>query len=269
MTGIKLNKAIVSLDEVVEIKSNLPPKLIIHIYGLAGVGKGTLTKNLAKLLNLPLLETSLVYRAITYIYHDLMLSLTPENTDLVFKSLKATLKDQKIMVVYKEKMLSMGDLKNSYIDSHVPAYSADKYIREKTDKFISYLLFEVINGQCITDARGAYPPYLIEAQDIGYKVVKINLYADFEEKVKRMYQEYIKNAKKTNPHFDESSSEATEILTNCRHTLKERDEKDIKTHEKLNIGLVSDDSGIIDTTHLNVDEVIGTSLSYLRKKISE
>ena len=42
-------------------------------------------------------------------------------------------------------------------------------------------------------------------EKIGYNIARIHLYADFEEKVNRMYKDYLNAAKKANPHFDEDS----------------------------------------------------------------
>jgi cytidylate kinase len=265
--GIVLSKFIVPISEVDRIKKNLPDKFILHVYGLAGVGKGTLTKSLSELLDLPLFETSLIYRATTFVYHDLMCPLTKENTDKVFSLMDAFMKDGELFISYKSKPIDRSSLKNSYIDTHVAEYSADEYIREKTDKFVSYVLLKVLEGKCITDARGAYPPYLEEAEEEGFLVAKINLYADFDEKVKRMHNDYIKHAKKVNPHFDEDSEESSKFYEESRKTLADRDGKDIETHERLKIGLISSDSGVIDTTEMTVDEVIGTALHFVGNKI--
>ncbi len=265
--GILLPKTIVPIEELAKIKENLPEKFIIHVYGLAGVGKGTLTKNLSDLLEIPLFETSLIYRATTFIYHDLMCPLTKENTDKVFSLMDAFMRDGELVISYKSKPVERSSLKNSYIDTHVAEYSADEYVRDKTDKFVSYVLLKVLEGRCITDARGAYPPYLEEAEQEGFLVAKVNLYADFEEKVRRMHNDYIKHAKRVNPHFNEDSDEAGSFYEESRKTLESRDSKDIETHERLKIGLISADSGVVDTTKMSVDEVIGTTLHFVSNKI--
>jgi|GEM_PF-5734719 len=259
-----------SSQQIENLKKNLPKKFVIYVYGLGGTGKGSLTNSLSLNLEIPLLEASLFYRASTYIYTQLKLPFSKDNTDLVFDKMNIEIRNGRLYIMYAGVPIARNSLKNNFIDSHVNKYSKEPYLRQKTNDFVFELITKKLASACIVDARGSNPPFIQKAQtEKQFKVVRICLQAEFEEKVRRIYEDQLKQAKTANPYFDENSQEAQAFYQKARQTLEKRDKKDLETQQKMKIGVTSEDSGVIDTTDLSLEEVLQTALSFIYKKICD
>lgn len=265
--GIQLEKNILPLKEVEKLKKNLPNNLIIRFYGLAGVGKGTTSKAVSELLEIPYVEGSFILRAATYIYRDLNLEITKENTDLVFDKINLRINsDNRLQIVYNGKPLDHRHLKNSIIDMHVTDYSGDGYVRQKYYEKLGNFISHEIDSPCVLDSRGALPPYILQAKTAGKPVIQIMLIVSDEVAAARYHNHQIDQKRKANPDFVETEEEEQKIYDQFKKDITERNQKDLVMYEKMGLGVVEPESGIIDTSDMVVDEVIGTVLTFVESK---
>lgn len=233
--------------------SKLPNNLVIRISGLAGSGKGTLSKRLKENLDILYIESSFILRACSYIYLDLGLELSPENTKKVFELMNVGVQDDLILIKYKDKVLQKSDLKNDQIDRVVAIYAGDHYVRlAYYEKIISFIFN--LDKACILDGRGAETPYLQEIKEKGSNIIRISLYTNDEVGYKRYQQESIdKNLERTWDDYNES------VLL--------RNQKDVETSYKENLPLSVDESHVVDTSYMTPDEVLATVLMIINRNI--
>ena len=264
--GIKLTKKSFSEKDIENLKKELPKNLILRVYGLAGVGKGTLSKMLAKTLEIPNMESSLILRCATFIYENKNLPLNKENTDQVFQDMDIYIENQELKFGLNGAKIEKSQLKTANIDKNVTKYSSDLYVREKFDKALDDLVQRVFDSAIVADGRGAFEPYLLNAEKHGFKVIRILVDADQKVKAQRYYQEYIKNQILADPDFIETEDLKEKVLTEFEQAILERDKKDVANIIDKKIGLISEDSGFLDTSNLTPQEALETALEFVNSQ---
>ncbi len=263
-----LTKTSFSKEKIKKLKNTLPKNLIIRVYGLAGVGKGTLSQMLSETLDIPNLESSLILRCATYIYEKLQLDLTNLNTDKVFNEMDIYVVDGKLKFGLDGEEIKKDKLKNPFIDAHVTKYSTDLYVRQKFDEALDDLVQRVLDSACVADGRGSHEPYLVNAENHGFRVIRILVDTDRKIKAERYYDNYLKNKKKEDPNYQDTNQEKKQILEEFKETIIARDEKDIKNIKEKGIGLISKDSGFIDSSYMTPQEVLETALNFIEQQIN-
>lgn len=261
--GVRLSSSIFPRERIAELKKLLTTKVVISLDGLAGVGKGTVGKALSQLLGLPHLHSGLIYRALTYIYQDLLLPLSDENTNTVISKIQAGVEDGKIRIHYKGRFLEDHELRNEFIDQHLNEYNNNLYVRSKIDEALTNVVLSLHSSPFIIDLRGTNPPYIAAAEESGFHIIRILLTAKLEEKVSRRFKEYMETAHKTNPGFQLSEDQSQKVYEECFEAIVRRDTQDIESIIQTRIGLIHEKTGLIDTTDMSIDEVIGTSLQFI------
>ncbi len=265
--GIRLQKASFNNEQIVDLKNTLPAKLIISVDGLAGVGKGTLGKNLSKVLEIPHLHTGLLYRTFTYIYEDQGFELNSENTAKVAELVDAKIANNSLEMSYKGEVLHYTDLNNKFIDTALNKYTSNLLLRQKVDECMVDIVLE-LKSPFVLDVRGESNPYQTIPEKNGFKVVRLILETDLEEKVQRRYLDHIKIAQEKDPNFHDTEENRQKVLKQCREAIVIRDNQDLESIKKTNIGLITPESAIINTTNLSIHEVLETALHFIKTEIS-
>lgn len=265
--GIKLSKNSFDFKNLEELKKNLPKKAIIRVYGLAGVGKGTLSENLAKILEIPNLESSLILRAATFGYLKLDLELSEQNTQKIFEKIDIKVVDNHLEFYFERQLLSKKQLKSPEIDKNVTNFSSNVFMRQQFDETLDELVQQTFETACVADGRGALEPYLLKAEKSGFRVIRILLDSSDEVKAKRYYENFIKQKKDKDPIFVEQMEDKEEFLEQFEKTIVQRNNKDIQNILDKNLGLISQDSGLIDTSEFLPQEVLETALDFIQKSL--
>jgi len=265
--GKILEKATFSQDQLESLKNNLSKKVIIRVYGLAGVGKGTLSESLAKSLQIPNLESSMILRIATFGYLKLGLELSDLNTQKVFEKIDIKVVDNSLEFYFENKFVDRKSLKNPVIDKNVTDFSSDLFVRQKFDDTLDNLVQKVFKTAVVADGRGAFEPYLLKAEKSGFKIIRVLLDSSDEIKAKRYYRGFIKSEKAKNPDFDEKVINKQEFLKEFEKTVVQRNQKDITNILDKKIGLISKDSGLIETSNLSPQEVLETTLDFIAKSL--
>ena len=215
--------------------------LTIAIDGTAGAGKGYISDELAKILNITHLDTGAIYRTVAYACKKYCID--PKNE----KEVESLLKKCKIEVILDgQKQTNMLDgenlgqkIRTAEISDYASVVSTYFAVRE----------FATNMQHALADKYDI----IIEGRDIGTVVLpnaKFKFYVDAtpEERAKRRM---LQN--------NSPESEYESILS----AIIERDERD-KTR-KISPLKKADDAIYIDTTHLTREEVVNLILSYIKK----
>ena len=266
--GKVIVKHLYEKSKIPRLVDNLPDDVIIRVYGLAGVGKGTLSRSLSQILDIPHVEGSFILRAATYAYEDMSLELNKENTRKVFEKISPIIgEDNDLQMVYNGKVLERSDLKNSFIDTHVTKYSGDVDVREAYYAKLGHFLSFGVEGPCIVDSRGGMPPYIENAIINGKHVIQILLKVDDTEAFERYYESVLESKQKHNPEYKDNDLHRAEALAQFKLDVVERNELDVVMMKKMGLGLITPDTGVLDTSDCNVDEMIGSTLNYISDEI--
>lgn len=257
--GFKIDKITDSRD-FSYLKNNFPKKTIIRIYGFAGVGKSTLSKKIAEFLELPYLVTGYIIRAITRLYLDSNLEITENHTDILLKKLEVKLTSNGLIFFINKQEYLPQLLKNSEIDTNITKYAKDPYIRYKFDNILREMIFSSNITSLITEGRGSHEPYIVELEKKGYNIIRILVDCDLEVKAKRQLYDY--RLKNPNEIFNEK-----EKLDIIKKEIKDRDNKDKQNILEKKLGLISDDSGVLDTANMSEIEMVNSCLYYIENKI--
>ena len=212
--------------------------LSVAIDGPAGAGKSTIAKLLAKRFNLMYINTGAMYRAVTLFalkenvsYKDTekLISLT-KNLRMKFVNDDLYVNDEDIS----------EHINTTYISSNVSNYAAVPEVR----KILVYL------QQNMAKEYGV----VMDGRDIGTVVLKdaphkFFLTASAEERAKRRFDELILKGEKVS--YDD-------ILKK----IIERDELD--TNRETDPLRQAEDAVLIDSSNLNIDEVVDLMASYIK-----
>ena len=211
----------------------------IAIDGTAGSGKGTLSKLLSKTLNLPRLDTGLLYRKLAFTYIQ-SLKLTPTQNTIDNSVLKSILNDFDI------DDLDPDTLKKDLYGNFASKIGKINFVRNKL-KIIQFEFVENMikkKGGCILDGR-----------DIGTEILpnadfKFYIDAPIEIRAKRRFKQLY------------SSNKSIEF----KNILLDLEKRDINDQSRKNSPLIlSKDSILIDTELLNPNQVLKKALYYIKK----
>ena len=222
--------------------------MLIAIDGTAGSGKGTLSKRLSKKLNLPYLDTGMLYRNVA-----LELFNIKKNTSINFD--KQTINQIKQLI----KTINFNELKNNHLirDDKIGLLASEvgkiKTIREVLNsKQTQFVIDSVkLNQGCILDGRDIGTTILPNAD------IKFFITASAEVRAQRKIQE-LKRSEILQPQKQKC------ILKEYILKIKKRDENDFN---RLNSPLKKAlDAFEIDTSLLTPKEVEKIAINQIFKK---
>lgn len=211
----------------------------IAIDGPAGAGKSTIAKLVSKKLNIEYIDTGAMYRALTL--KVLKNNLDPQNPNDVIEVLKNTEID--------------------FINNHIylDGEQVDKEIRENIiNKNVSYvaIIKEVREGMVKLQQKMAKTKSVVmDGRDITTVVLpnanfKFFITASVEERGRRRYMELVEKG------------ETTITLEQIINEIEKRD--DIDSNREISPLIISDDSIILDTTNMSIEECVESIISIVK-----
>ena len=219
----------------------------IAIDGPAGAGKSTIAKRLAKELGYHYVDTGAIYRTVAY-FLDLW-GVSPKDIDGVNRYID----ELTVGIEYDEDGLQhmimngmdvTGEIRTQDISQKASLVSAHAVVRD--------MLLDMQRD--VAKAHNV----IMDGRDIGTVVlpkadVKIFLTADSEVRAKRRYDELIAKGQKAN-------------LDVILKEIKQRDYQD--THREVAPLKMARDSIKVDTSNLDIDQVVAEIKAIAGKKIS-
>jgi cytidylate kinase len=242
----------------------LETKTIVRVFGLAGAGKGTLSKQLVDFYNIANLETSYILRSATWIYKQLGLEFNDANTSKVFDQIKIEFFDKVLHFTWvnngTEIKLTDNELRSNIVQENVAVLSGNTQFRQEYYDKISFILNNLIDSAVILDGRGSNTPYLNLAEADGFKVIRIFLFANKHSNYTRYKSAYqIRNQISDWTELDE---------INCRNefdtNIDQRNMQDYQNAVDNNMGLLTPDTGIIDTSNLKPTQVLQIAVEFIQ-----
>lgn len=220
--------------------------MIIAIDGTASSGKTSASRELSKRLNIPLLPTGLIYRAITF--KALGENISPDNKFALLKMIERTEIDlvymNKEVSIYLDRLpVSYEELKSQDVSENVAHYSCIPFVREFVRKIQK-------------EQAKKYADVIVEGRDIGSVVfpnadIKFFVDADLETRAKRRQKEYLSKG--------ESLS-----LEKVKEIINARDEED--RHRVLSPLIMTSDSVLIDTSDMTILGVVDEMIQKINQK---
>lgn len=217
-------------------------QILIAIDGPSGSGKSTIAKIIAQKLNIVYVDTGAMYRAIALYFINKGESLNNveyiiSQLDLINISLKYENGQQYIFLNGED---VTQKIRNVTVTEGSSIISKIKEVRQK----LVAMQQDLAKSQSI----------VMDGRDIGTNVLpnatlKIYLYADIDERVKRRCEDF----KKLNESF---------TVEEVKNAIIKRDYQD--THRENSPLKKAEDAIEIDSTNLSIDEVASKILSYLK-----
>lgn len=217
-------------------------KINIAIDGPAGSGKGTVAKLVAKELGYLYVDSGIMYRLLTYLILKNNVSFEDEEAilDLLINEFDYEVKNER---VYFEDVDITDELRGMRVSEKVAIVAGKQYIREflvKLQKELASIKGVVMDGRDITSV------VMKDAE------LKIYLDADFEERVRRRYVQLLEKNKETD----------IEVV---RENIRSRDYESIEVTKTL---VVTEDAIVIDSTHINSEEVVKKIVELAKERVN-
>lgn len=218
-------------------------KISIAIDGPASAGKSTIAKKIAEALHLIYLDTGAMYRALTFAALN---NQTPFDNEKALVSLLAT-----CTIAFKmENGVQKVSLNDEDVTQQIRSMDVTNHVSE-VSSHVAVRKEMVRRQQEIAEAGGI----VMDGRDIGTVVLpnadlKVFLVASAEERASRRYQELAANG------VEVSLEQLTE-------DMKARDHYD--THRTASPLKKAEDAIELNTTHMNIEEVINEMLSLVDK----
>lgn len=209
----------------------------IAIDGPAGAGKSTIAKKLAERIGYNYLDTGAMYRAFTYYYLKNKIDIDNEcEVNEHLNNIKISIEDDKIFL---ENLDITKDIRSEEVTDNVSLISSYKKVREK-----------LVDKQREIASKSNI---ILDGRDIGSHVLKdasmkFYLTADATERAKRR----LADIDDVNVTFDQ-------VLDD----IKKRDEFD--SNREITPLVQAEDAILIDSTHLNIEQVIDIMINELEK----
>lgn len=204
-------------------------RFVIALDGPSASGKGSIGRMLASEFNLKYVQSGIVYRSLAYL-------CMINNIDVTY--LKKIIELSKTDNLIE---LTKGvDLNQENIGNYTSQISTIPEVRASINKYL-ILMIET------------YPRILMEGRDIGTVIakdadLKIFITADVNKRAERRYKQLHEEGKKC-------------TLENVLQLLKERDLRDsTRIADPL---AIASDAFVIDTSHMNQDQVIANIKNYI------
>ena len=220
--------------------------MIITIDGTASSGKSTAAKNLSKALQIPMLTTGSIYRAITLKVLNNKIDISDD------KSLKTMLKNTNLKseytgdgtVIYLDgNKCEKEQLGSPIVSNTTPLIACKPFVRQFVRK--------IQRG-----AAKASKDIIVEGRDIGTVVFphadfKFFIDASLEERAKRRMKEY----QQTNPNI---------TLKEVIKDLDKRDKED--EHREVSPLIKATDAVVIDNTNITPEEAVQMMVDIIKNK---
>ena len=211
----------------------------IAIDGPSGAGKSTIAKKVAAILNIDYIDTGAMYRAIGY-------QISREGVDMEDASALSSMLSETDVDLHEGKVLLNGEdvsdrIRTPEMSRMASACSALPAVRQK--------LVE------LQRAMAKSKSVIMDGRDIGTNVLtdaryKIYLTASVEERARRRYKELLEKGETVTP--DEVEAD-----------MRQRDYND--SHRQLNPLRKAQDAVEIDSTHMNLEQVVERILEIVGK----
>ncbi len=218
--------------------------LVIAIDGPAGAGKSTASKQLAAKLNIHMLDTGALFRA--YAWYVLQMGVSPSDTDAV----NTTLRDVKLDIQIngnQQRTLVNGEDVSDKIRTPIISQGASTL---GVNAFVRKVLTEQVRRIAKTASL------VVDGRDIGTAMlpdatVKFFLTASPEERANRRLKE-------------QQASNVVGTYDEVLQDILKRDEQD--SNRAIAPLKCADDAIVIDSTHLNAQEVLDLMLQTIEDK---
>jgi len=213
----------------------------IAIDGPSASGKSTLAKIISEKLNIPYLETGLVYR--TFAYLSVKFGVPPQDLENLFNiPLEVIPKVGKTEVYVEGKLIAEEELKSEEVGKRASELGSIPEFRERINKLFREIIGE---KQMVVEGRDAGTHIIPEAP------VKVFVTASPEERARRRYKQ-----------LRELGHEVTfeEVLKK----IVERDKRDMERPKYP--FKPAKDAVIIDTTGKSIDQVVEEVLKVIHER---
>ncbi len=221
---------------------------IIAIDGGAGVGKTSISKELAKRLNIIYIDTGAMYRAVALYFLINDIQITDENIQKYINNIDLDIKIENGNNII---ILNNKDVTNSIRDENVSMaaslISKSKIVR---DILVDKQRNIALNRSVVIEGRDTTTVVFPNAD------LKIYLTASLDVRAKRRHDDLAKLNKTSNI-----------TIENVKENMIKRDEQD--TTRKESPLIVAEDAIKVDTSNNDVDKSVNIIISLLKQKVKD
>lgn len=218
---------------------------VIAMDGPAGAGKSTIARKLARKLNYKYLDTGAMYRTVTLLALKENIELNDENKlSKIASKIKIDFlspEDDGIFHVLLNDVDVTEEIRKPEVNQNVSRVARVKGVREAMVKLQRRLAVE---GEIVVEGRDITSNVLPDAD------LKFFITASLAERAKRRYNE-----------LKEVDSGIT--ISDIKQKIEERDR--IDSERKISPLVKTDDAILVDTTDLNIEEVLNHILDIIEK----
>lgn len=206
-------------------------RIVVAVDGPAGAGKSTISKRVAKILNLEYIDTGAMYRALTL--KILRKGINPKDVTKIMEVMEETIIFFKNNHIYLDGTKVDEEIRKNIVNKHVSEISKIGKVRKKM----------VDMQRKLSESTNV----IMDGRDIGTVVLphanyKFFITASVEERARRRYKELLERGEK-NISYDQVLSD-----------IKERDR--IDSTRQIAPLKKSPDALVIDTTNKTIDECV-------------
>jgi hypothetical protein len=165
-----------------------------------------------------------------------------------------------LSIKYDGRLLSIDTLRNPRISARVSSY-AQKDFEQLAFFDKIYEIIYTCPYPVVLDGRGANPNHIQKLASQNYKIFRLLLEVSEDENFLRYQKDYqLKHRlSELNPEHE------ARVKSEFANGYTKRDNNDLVWMEKMGIGIISSDSNRLDTTTLDPQQVLDTTLYHLNE----
>lgn len=258
--GEIVHPQIFARHKIHDLQKKLPTNLVIRLFGLKGIGKESAALAISKLLEVLLVSREELEFILNFILIKYFTNRIPVDIRQVISPFGLVINTQnKIELTWKGNKINLVEAKTIKFHAKLTSNVLNPKFVALVDSLIGYIVVSVEEAVIITDY--AARPQSVELMLSEHKdIIQILLTSNLQETFKRYYLAKLSIIQKHNFDYEPDNEFKNKVLADFEYNILDFNTKLIELIKRQKIGLITQDTLLVQNTGIDLDLLIGSVL---------